>query len=214
MRLSAFFASAVVAFLIGGCEEAPVAPQEVLEEPWFELHGEWLGVSGGVAEEKDGVLRMSWGEALTAVRWQGEVPSVPFELEAEARRIDGTDFFFSVTFPGRTEEEAASLIVGGWGGGVVGISSIDGLDASENETTLVRPFEVNRWYEIRMEVTPEHLRVWIDGEGVIDVPIEGKTLSLRSGPIEQCLPFGVATWQTTGEARGMRWRPLSEGLQP
>ena len=28
------------------------------------------------------------------------------------------------------------LIVGGWGGTVVGLSSIDGMDASENETTI------------------------------------------------------------------------------
>jgi hypothetical protein len=38
------------------------------------------------------------------------------------------------------------------------------------------------------------------------VETEGKTLSLRAGQITDCAPFGLATWQTTGEIRNVRWR--------
>lgn len=189
-------------------EQAPV------EEVWTPLTGEWLGVEGGEVTEADGVLKLEAGWSLTGACWQGEVPSIPFVFEAEARRVVGSDFFFSLTFPGRTETEAATLVVGGWGGGLVGLSSIDGLDASENETTEFLKLEDERWYAIRLQVTAETVAAWIDDEPVFDVSIEGRELSLRPGPIEVCAPFGVATWETLGEARNMRWKPLTEPLQP
>ena len=46
------------------------------------------------------------------------------------------------------------ILLGGWGGGVVGISSIDTMDASENETTKYRQFVTDRWYKVRLRVTP------------------------------------------------------------
>ncbi len=210
----------VVVLAVAGCREQPPAAEETKtgkvadDDRWIPMTGQWQGVQGGAVEEADGVLRLEWGELLTAARWQGEVPRVPFEVEAEARRIDGVDFFYSVTFPGRTGDEAATLVVGGWGGALVGISSLDGLDASENRSAAVRSFETGRWYRIRLRVTDERIEAWIDGEPVIDVSTESRELSLRPGPIDACLPFGVATWQTTGEVRGMRWRKATEPFQP
>jgi hypothetical protein len=97
--------------------------------PWRDLEGHWERRGGGQVVEEDGVLRLDWGEALTAARWTGELPRTPWEFEGEARRVNGTDFFFSLTFPVRRDDERVTWIVGGWGGSVVGISSIDGRDA-------------------------------------------------------------------------------------
>ncbi|MCH7228359.1 DUF1080 domain-containing protein [Haloferula sp. A504] len=214
-----FAVALVFSLWLTACREKPPvagnAPEpEAPADPWRPLSGKWEHALGGEIKETDGVLQLGMGYSMTGARWTGEIPQVPFELEAEARRVEGTDFFFSVTFPGRTDDEAASLIVGGWGGGLVGISSIDGLDASENETADFREFENGRWYSIRLRVTADEIRAWIDDEEVIDVSIEGRRLSLRVGPIEDCQPFGVATWETIGEVRGMRWKPLAEPLQP
>lgn len=209
----------LLGLLLAACREKPpvveVPPEpEAPADPWRLLSGKWEQAAGGDVGEADGVLRLGMGYSLTAARWMGEIPQVPFELEAEARRVEGTDFFFSVTFPGRTDEESASLIVGGWGGGVVGISSIDGLDASENATTEFLEFENGRWYSIRLRVTEDEIQTWIDDKEVFDVSIEGRELSLRIGPIEDCRPFGVASFETVGELRGMRWKSLAEPLQP
>ncbi len=210
---------AIGAGLAGCREQAGDPPQSgpAAEEPaeaWMPLTGQWHGVEGAEVTETDGILRLEAGYSLTGARWHGEIPKVPFELEAEARRVMGSDFFFSVTFPGRTDAEAATLVVGGWGGGLVGISSIDGLDASENETAEFMNLEDGRWYAIRLRVSASRIEAWIDGEPVIDVPVEDRKLSLRPGPIEVCAPFGVATWETVGEMRNMRWKPLPEPLQP
>ena len=174
----------------------------------MELRDAWQALEGGGEITTGEPLRIGWGEMLTAVRWTGEVPLPPFELELSARRIDGTDFFCALTFPARGPEECVTLVLGGWGGGTVGISSIDGKDASENETTHYHAFQTGVWYQVRLLCEAAEIKVWIDGEKVIDVDTTGKTLSLREGPIDQCAPFGLATWQTTGEIRGARWRRI------
>ena len=68
-----------------------------------------------------------------------KIPRTNFELEAEAMKVDGDDFFCAITFP--VGETYATFVPGGWGGTVVGISSIDGLDAAENETATFMKFE-------------------------------------------------------------------------
>jgi len=175
--------------------------------PWIEMRGEWEGMSGGEIDTGE-PLHLGWGETMTAVRWKGTPPTSPFELEMMAKRIDGTDFFCAVTFPARSAKECVTLIVGGWGGGTVGISSIDGKDASENETTTLGKFETGVWYSIRLVRRGERIEVWINGDKMIDTDTTGKELSLRHGSISDCAPFGLATWQTSALIRNVRWRPL------
>lgn len=195
-------------FCLVGCGEKKTAVDvSAVEEPWIELKGEWEGLSGGqvdVGEE----LSIGWGETLTNVRWKAEVPAAPFELEMKAKRVNGTDFFCAVTFPARGPEQCVTLVVGGWGGSLVGISCIDGKDASENDTQKTHTFETDVWYQIRLVREGEKIMVWIDGEKLIDVDTTGKTLSLRQGGIEECAPFGLATWQTTARIKDIRWRGL------
>lgn len=188
-----------------GCRKEGEAP--VMGRSWNEMRGQWEGISGGEIDTGE-PLRIGWGEMMTAVRWTGAPPTPPFELELMAKRIDGTDFFCAITFPARTPEECVTLIVGGWGGGTVGISSIDNKDASENETTFHRAFKTDVWYNIRLLRNAERIETWIDDEKIIDVDTTGKALALRPGPIEDCAPFGLATWQTTASIRKVRWRGL------
>jgi len=165
-------------------------------------------MGGQLTRPEPGTLRLQWGESLSAAKWTGPPLSPPFEIELEARRIDGTDFFCGLTFPARSSGESVTWIVGGWGGSLVGISSIDGKDAAENETALHRPFEKERWYRLRLRRQKERIDAWIDGEQVLGIDTTGRKLSLRPGPIDCCAPFGLATWQSTGEFRNLRWRPL------
>ena len=87
--------------------------------------------------------------------------------------------------------------MGGWGGSLVGISSLDGMDASENETTKFVSFETGRWYRIRLRVTEKKIQAWIDKEKLVDVDTAEQKISVRPGDIEMSKPFGLAAWQTT-----------------
>lgn len=147
---------------------------------------------------EDGLLVLEQGY-MTGVHWTNDLPKTNYEIIVEARRVLGSDFFCGLTFP--IANTNASFIVGGWGGGLVGISSIDGYDASENETTEFMGFEKDRWYTIRVRVTPEKLEAWIDEKQFVNVKTEGRKFGLRSGPIEESVPLGIATYETTAHVR-------------
>lgn len=158
----------------------------------------------GEVKVQDGKLLLEMGY-MTGVTWTSSLPRINYELSLEAMRVDGTDFFCGLTFP--VGKDPCSLIVGGWGGGVVGLSSLDGEDASSNETTQYMNFPKGKWYHIRLRVVPNRIQAWIDEDKVIDVDTAGKRISIRS-EMEDSLPLGIATWSTTAALRKIQIRDL------
>jgi len=189
-----------------GLAAAPQAPWKPLFDG--EALGGWKSTPfGGEGEATvvDGAIRIAAGATLSGVTWGGEFPRQGYEVALEARRVDGDDFFCGLTFP--VKDDACSLIIGGWGGGVVGLSCIDGADASENETSQYREFEKGRWYDVVVRVAPGRIECRLDGKVIVDLPIEGRRISVRH-EVELSKPLGIATYATTGEVRNIRWRPL------
>ena len=163
-------------------------------------------VGHGEIEVKDGVIVMPAGETLTGVTYTGaDLPKMNYEAQIVARKTDGVDFFCGVTFP--VGDSFASLICGGWGGTVVGISSINDEDAAHNETTQYKSFKAGQWYTVTVRVEPEKIQARIDGELIIDVSTKGKKVSLRND-INEAKPFGVAAFATAAEVKAIRVRPL------
>ena len=148
---------------------------------------------------QDGVIVLSMGDPFTGINWTNDFPKMNYEVALDAMRLMGSDFFCGLTVPVGTN--FCSLIVGGWGGSLVGISSLDGMDASENETTKFTSFETGRWYRIRLRVTEKRIQAWIDQDKLVDVVTAGKRSPCGPGDIELSEPFGMAAWQTCGAAR-------------
>jgi hypothetical protein len=148
-----------------------------------------------------GELILVMGDGCTGITWKKEFPQVNYKVTLEAKRVSGSDFFCGMTFP--VGEDPCTLIIGGWGGTVVGLSSINGKDASENETTKVMEFEKDRWYRIGLIVKSDTIKAFIDDVVVIDFARGEKTLSIRP-EVELSKPFGIATWNTTAALRNIR----------
>jgi hypothetical protein len=165
----------------------------------------------GEVEVKDGQIILDTGNDMTGITWTNELPLINYEVTLEAMRVDGSDFFCGLTFP--VNKDPCSLIIGGWGGGVVGLSSIDGSDASENETTTFTSFKNGQWYRIKLRVTEPKIEAWIDDKKVVDVKITGRRLSIRI-EVEASKPFGFATWRTTGALRNIKLRQLDASSGP
>jgi hypothetical protein len=161
----------------------------------------------GRAEVKvaDGAIQLSAGYPLTGVTYAGEFPRIDYEIRFEASRVSGNDFFASLTFP--VGASFATLVTGGWGGDIVGISSIDNWDASDNETRTYVDFTNGRWYGFRLRVNAGRLRAWIDEKPVVDVSIAGRTVGLRYGEIKLSAPLGFASYLTAGAVRKIEYRP-------
>jgi len=163
----------------------------------------------GVVTVENGTIVLSPGGPMTGVNWTGQFPKNDYEVRFEATRIKGNDFFASLTFPVR--DSFMTWVTGGWGGDIVGLSSIDGWDASDNETRAYFNFETGRWYAFRMLVTAARIRAWIGDQQVIDVQIAGRELSLRPGEIELSAPFGFASYNTAGALRKIEYRLIASG---
>ena len=161
---------------------------------------------------EDGHIVLDMGAILTGIHRPTPPATLNYEVSLEARREEGSDFFCALTAPVR--DAYFSLIVGGWGGGLVGISSIDGFDASENETTRLMSFERDHWYTVRLRVTDAKIEAWIDAEKVVDVKIKDRKITVRYGEIESSIPFGIAAYQTRAALRNIRIRGLAPAEIP
>ena len=153
---------------------------------------------------ENGQIILEAGKDLTGITWSGEkLPDSNYEITLQAMRVEGRDFFAGVTFP--VGDSFCSLIVGGWGGTVVGLSSINGMDASENETSQSIDFTSGRWYTIRIRVTAEKIEAWLDERQIVDVVRKGKEIDVRIEMIKS-QPIGVASWRTKAALRDIRLR--------
>ena len=119
--------------------------------------------------------------------------------------IEGIDFFVGLTMP--VKDSYISLIVAGWAGAVVGLSNIDGKDASENETTKFMKFETGKWYKVRARVEDEKITCWINDKLVIEQDIKGRKIGIRP-EVELSTPLGISAFETRTAYRKIRIRSL------
>jgi len=161
----------------------------------------------GDVEIEDGQIILRAGAVLTGITYsdEAELPKMDYEIRLEAQRVGGNDFFCGLTVP--YADSHFSLIIGGWGGGLVGISSLNSNDASENETSSYHAFKAGKWYRIRLEVRKRKIQAWIDDERVVNCQVRDRKLSTRP-EVDLCKPLGFASYQTTAALRAIELRRL------
>ena len=172
--------------------------------------GEWKQsdfLNPGVTYARDRTLIIPAGEVLSGITWASDFPKMGYEIRLEAMRAGGSDFFCGLTFP--VNDSFASLILGGWGGTVCGISCLDGEDAANNETTTSTNFNNNTWYSVRLRVTKNKLEAWLDNEQIVNADTKDREIGVRI-EVEESRPLGLATFQTTAALRNISWRKLAE----
>jgi len=219
MRPTFSFVCFVAALLLGATTliSQPISGGTKSKEPvWKSLFDGktltgWKSANfGGEGEVRveDGALILETGTDMTGATYaRDDFPKTNYEVELIAKRVMGNDFFCTTTFP--VGKEFCSVVVGGWGGPVVGLSSLDGKDANENATRTLQDFERGVWYKVRIRVTPEHITAWLDDKKVVDQDIRGKKISIRP-ECDPCKPFGIATWRTVGAIKSVRVRTLDK----
>lgn len=155
----------------------------------------------------DGQILMRMGQPLTGITIKdgAGLPTDQYEISLQAMKRKGDDFFCGLTFPVR--DSHATFVVGGWAGTVVGLSSIDGLDASENETTQYEKLDHNRWYTIRVRVADGKIGCWLDDRQMVDVELKGRRISTRI-EVDPSKPLGICCYNVEAALKDIKLRRL------
>lgn len=156
-------------------------------------------------------LVLEAGNPMTGINYtKKDFPTENYEIRFKAQRVEGSDFFCCLTFP--VGDEFCSFVAGGWGGGTTGLSSVNGSDASENETSQYQTFESGKWYAIRLVVDDKKVSVWIDDEQCVDLEREYAKFSTR---IEVFIaePLGLCSFMTKAAFEDIKWRTLEDAKQ-
>ena len=155
----------------------------------------------GEVEAAAGEIILPMGYPMTGITWNGEsLPTVNYELTWQAKKTDGDDFFCGLTFP--VGDSFCTLILGGWGGNLVGLSCIDGDDAANNGTKQFHQFERERWYNVGIFVDENGIEVQLDGKVIIDQPRGEYKFSVRNETLPS-RPLGCCNYQTSSVIRNM-----------
>lgn len=207
---------ALLTVLIAGCEASgpPTAPQAAKEDAGRSLFdgktlGSWKSVEfggEGAVTVENGSIKVAEGATLSGVQWTGEpLPRTNYEFSVEAMKLDGSDFFCGIVFP--VGKDTCSFVAGGWGGGVTGLSSVDHMNASENETATDQNYAKNKWYTIRLTVTPKLIEVKLDTKIVVHLELANRQISVHPA-VEMAAPLGLTNYQTSSLFRNIRLRKL------
>ncbi len=214
-----FVVVSIVGFVCAAEKPAEKPKDEYAWQPLFDgktLDGWTVPVYGGDGEVsvKNGHVVIGQGAMMTGIKYEKVFPRIDYEIRYEAKRNQGNDFFASLTFP--YGDSCCTFVNGGWGGGTTGLSNVDGLDASENETSSYFSYRDLQWYRFRVRVTGRFIRAWVEEETkdgkrketmVVDLETKDKKISLRD-ETSSYQPLGLCTWCCEGEIRDLEYRKL------
>jgi hypothetical protein len=161
---------------------------------------------------EDGGFEIEAGYPLSGVHSTAfDWPQGNYELEWEFQRVEGNDFPCCLTFP--VKDSHCSVVIGGWGGTLVGLSCIDGKDAAHNETAKHLVFENGKWYQARLRVEGNRIRCWIDDKEIISIDVGEQKLSVRN-EVQLSQPLGICCFETKARIRKFRLYSLNSQKSP
>ena len=71
-------------------------------------------------------------------------------------------------------------------------------------------FENNKWYRVRLRITPDKIEALLDDEVLVNINVKGRQVDIRI-EVELSQPLGIATWQTAGAVRDIVVKPVTGG---
>jgi hypothetical protein len=159
----------------------------------------------GKVEFRNDTLSISAGDPYGGVSLASDFMKDHYEVSLQARRTGGNDIFCGILFP--VGKDYCSMVLGGWGNSLSGLSMINGLFASENETAYPESFTNHVWVDVTLRVSPDAIRVFTGTNEIISQEREDRLIEPYPG-LEVFEPFGFFTYETDAEIRRVRVREL------
>ncbi len=133
---------------------------------WKVEKGEWSVVDGAYRQMSlDTDVRSTTG----SLAWD------ECTISLKARKISGSEGFM-VMFNVRDKENWCWWNIGGWGNRMHGIEKCTKGQKSMVGAQVNGSVETGRWYDIRVELSPTHIRCLLDGKVIHDEDISGVPL--------------------------------------
>ncbi len=164
--------------------------------------------AGTVAVQGDAIALATGAPMSGVTSTRKDLPTSNYALSFEAKRTSGDDFFAAATFP--VGPSFVTLINGGWGGSVTGLSLINGANASENETNHFVKYQNDVWYSFEVQVTAKVIRCLVNGSEVFAFEHEDIQLKTRI-ETRSNEPVGFASYRSSSLIRNVQIKPLTPG---
>jgi len=155
---------------------------------WQFGRGDWTTRDGVLVQASRGVEA---GVAAECRAYIGDVSWSDYTLELKAKKTGGNEGFL-IMFNVADDNNLVWLNIGGWGNSrTVMETMVDGVKTPLGSSSNVQ-VELNRWYDIRIEVNGGSIRCSVDGKIVSETP---------SNPHGR---VGVGTWSTSAEFKDVK----------
>ena len=218
--LAGLMSLAMIAAIVGfsvwpGAESSPHGPWTELFDGetlagWRVLEENPCDLHGAVYVRNQEIVLERAVERSTSISWTGPtLPKTNYEIKLEAMRTDGPGCLCHLAFP--VGDSHCDLIVGGSGqdGTIVALDRVGESSAIDKDNPTAKPmtFEENRWYCIRVRVTPTRITVLIDDKNITGLSLtEYKVKTPPAWTILQ--PLGLGNWESASVFRNIAIRRL------
>lgn len=128
--------------------------------------GSGLRVESGRWEKADGAIRQTTGETPTRA-WIGDAALSHYTLTLKAKKISGDEGFL-VTVGRQDEKNYLWFNLGGWGNTVSAIEYAKNGGKSLVGKQKPGKIETGRWYDIKIDYSPDRIVCWLDGAKIYD----------------------------------------------
>jgi hypothetical protein len=102
-------------------------------------------------------------------------------------------------------DKPCTLVLGGWGGTLCGLSTIDYYDARKTHDDVLF-IQKQTWYHVRLRVAP--IASPHGSTGAACGPRHHRPEDRHPAEMDLCQPLGIATWVTTGAIRSIHLTKL------
>ncbi|MCW1921058.1 serine/threonine protein kinase [Luteolibacter arcticus] len=162
------------------------------------ISGRWTREGGAVVTD----------DSVCVLTLRDEVPAA-YRLRVVFTRLSG-DYCAGVFF--RVNGQVTSVDIDGWDKDLAGVQTIDGLSLEQQEHPFTFALEDGRRYELKIEVKPEAVRIWINGRELGTVPIAGRQLGVvfpwRWDPAQRPAALAIGSYQSPMRFESVEWWPL------